>query len=378
MKTTWAVLLVFLIWGLFGLWFYDFLGAHTLRDAPPRSPHTESDLGSEDPENLKALADQRVVSEGQNDTETSRIKQTESSIVSRNTVSQKESSDDLNSPPAPFSNVVQIFRDSLALEFTVDFEVVQQQLLNYLNENPSSDLSIIGLYDAKERIMEPNLGRRRSVLLKNKLTQAGLPAERLWCSSDIREMFDQDQVSYLGGVLLMRKPGSESFRTTTAEGIAQNGTAALIEADSFSSIPIQQETSEIETKTETKPATVAKPKSIRSKERRIIFYPTIEGQSIVLRQNILDLLPVLSQWLDQDPKHRIKIVGHTDNVGHYEDNLVVGMRWANQMREWLGTTQKLNIDRLYTGSEGEGTPLYDNQTANGRFKNRRIELIFKP
>ena len=378
MKTTWAVLLVFLIWGLFGLWFYDFLGAHTLRDAPPRSPHTESDLGSEDPENLKALADQRVVSEGQNDTETSRIKQTESSIVSRNTVSQKESSDDLNSPPAPFSNVVQIFRDSLALEFTVDFEVVRQQLLNYLNENPSSDLSIIGLYDAKERIMEPNLGRRRSVLLKNKLTQAGLPAERLWCSSDIREMFDQDQVSYLGGVLLMRKPGSESFRTTTAEGIAQNGTAALIEAASFSSIPIQQETSEIETKTETKPVTVAKPKSIRSKERRIIFYPTIEGQSIVLRQNILDLLPVLSQWLDQDPKHRIKIVGHTDNVGHYEDNLVVGMRWANQMREWLGTTQKLNIDRLYTGSEGEGTPLYDNQTANGRFKNRRIELIFKP
>ena len=72
MKTTWAVLLVFLIWGLFGLWFYDFLGAHTLRDAPPRIPHTESDLGIEDTENLKALADQRVVSEDQNDTETSR------------------------------------------------------------------------------------------------------------------------------------------------------------------------------------------------------------------------------------------------------------------------------------------------------------------
>ena len=364
MKTSWAVLLVFLIWVLFGLWFYEFLGERKQQRAMvnPSIVETINTVNSAD-----SIAQQRAKENSDEPAQSPNTQDTTS-------LTREAFSDQRNT--AQFAKIIEVYRDSLGLNFTLEFADVRRGLIDFLNNDPMSDLAIIGLYDAQEKIMDPNIGRRRSVLLKDMLTESGLPADRLWCDSDIRQMFFKDQLSYLGGVLLMQKARAEPYQgyidVDPPNDLDQKPSPT--NKDVAASDPT--ETAAISPGVPD-PDVVKKPKRVRPRERSVLFYLTIENEAIVMQQSITDLIPVLSQWLNKDPRYSIQIMGHTDNVGHQDDNLVLGLKWANQMRNWLGSTQGLDLERLYIGSAGEERPLFDNQTTNGRFKNRRIELIFK-
>jgi len=71
-----------------------------------------------------------------------------------------------------------------------------------------------------------------------------------------------------------------------------------------------------------------------------------------------------------------EIVAYTDNVGTPEANELLSQKRANRMRDWL---QTLGIarERMTPVGRGELNFLDTNDTAEGRAKNRRLELIFK-
>ncbi len=73
---------------------------------------------------------------------------------------------------------------------------------------------------------------------------------------------------------------------------------------------------------------------------------------------------------------RIKILGYTDNIGPAEANQILSQKRADRMRDWL-ESQGINRDRMETSGRGEINFIASNQTADGRAKNRRIELIFE-
>ena len=67
------------------------------------------------------------------------------------------------------------------------------------------------------------------------------------------------------------------------------------------------------------------------------------------------------------------VVGHTDSVGTDAYNMKLGDRRAQAVKNFL-VAQGLERSRIYTESKGEKQPVADNQTREGRAKNRRVEI----
>lgn len=73
------------------------------------------------------------------------------------------------------------------------------------------------------------------------------------------------------------------------------------------------------------------------------------------------------------PKTLILVEGHTDNTGSEEYNMTLSKNRANSVTDYL-VSQGVSSGRFTTKWYGETQPKYDNTTADGRSKNRRVEL----
>jgi outer membrane protein OmpA-like peptidoglycan-associated protein len=70
---------------------------------------------------------------------------------------------------------------------------------------------------------------------------------------------------------------------------------------------------------------------------------------------------------------RLRVEGHTDALGSFENNLVVSKKRAKVVVDWL-TAHGVASDRLESQGYASAMPLADNETPDGRARNRRIEL----
>ncbi|MDQ2820072.1 MAG: OmpA family protein [Pseudomonadota bacterium] len=66
-------------------------------------------------------------------------------------------------------------------------------------------------------------------------------------------------------------------------------------------------------------------------------------------------------------------VGHTDSVGTDEYNQKLSVRRAESVKAYL-ESKGIESNRVYTEGKGEKQPVADNKTADGRAKNRRVEI----
>jgi OOP family OmpA-OmpF porin len=66
-------------------------------------------------------------------------------------------------------------------------------------------------------------------------------------------------------------------------------------------------------------------------------------------------------------------VGHTDSVGSDTYNQKLSVRRAEAVKSYL-VTKGIEKNRVYTEGKGEKQPVADNKTAEGRAKNRRVEI----
>lgn len=66
-------------------------------------------------------------------------------------------------------------------------------------------------------------------------------------------------------------------------------------------------------------------------------------------------------------------VGHTDSIGTEAYNQKLSIRRAEAVKAYL-VSKGITADRVYTEGKGESQPVADNKTAEGRAKNRRVEV----
>jgi OmpA-OmpF porin, OOP family len=66
-------------------------------------------------------------------------------------------------------------------------------------------------------------------------------------------------------------------------------------------------------------------------------------------------------------------VGHTDSVGTDAYNQKLSVKRADAIKTYL-TSKGIEKNRVYTEGKGEKSPVADNKTAEGRAKNRRVEI----
>jgi outer membrane protein OmpA-like peptidoglycan-associated protein len=78
--------------------------------------------------------------------------------------------------------------------------------------------------------------------------------------------------------------------------------------------------------------------------------------------------------LKEFPTIRLRIEGHTDNVGDPQMNQKLSEDRANAVRDYL-VKKGIAGDRLEAAGFGETRPVKDNATAEGRQSNRRIDFV---
>jgi outer membrane protein OmpA-like peptidoglycan-associated protein len=101
-----------------------------------------------------------------------------------------------------------------------------------------------------------------------------------------------------------------------------------------------------------------------------IFFETAQA---TLMETSLAELDKLAEALKRRPRIRLEVGGHTDAVGKDEDNMLLSERRAKAVYDYL-IERGIDPDRLTYRGYGESRPVADNNTPEGRAKNRRTTL----
>ena len=88
------------------------------------------------------------------------------------------------------------------------------------------------------------------------------------------------------------------------------------------------------------------------------------------RENLARFSGIVASY----PDLKFKIEGHTDNVGSAENNNVLSLRRAIAVRDYL-IGQHVAASNIDADGLGSTHPIADNETADGRARNRRVEII---
>ena len=111
---------------------------------------------------------------------------------------------------------------------------------------------------------------------------------------------------------------------------------------------------------------------------RMMGEATFDTGQAKLRKEFLPLLRKIGEVLGKT-KGEIIIAGHTDNVpligGQFRSNLGLSMARAGSVAEYLLKSTSIDPKKISTMGFGEYRPLDSNDTAQGRTKNRRVEII---
>lgn len=106
-----------------------------------------------------------------------------------------------------------------------------------------------------------------------------------------------------------------------------------------------------------------------------VYFDTAKYNINSSSQATLDKLAnVLMEYPDTD----VLVVGHTDSVGADEMNMTLSKNRAQAVTNYFVQNKGLSPGRFNTNWYGETAPVADNSTAEGRAKNRRVNLAIVP
>ena len=90
------------------------------------------------------------------------------------------------------------------------------------------------------------------------------------------------------------------------------------------------------------------------------------------------LLDQLLDALSVFPAANVVIEGHTDSFGSDAGNLTLSQQRADAVQTYLTDKGGISADRLTALGYGESQPLANNESAEGRRRNRRIDVVIYP
>ncbi len=105
----------------------------------------------------------------------------------------------------------------------------------------------------------------------------------------------------------------------------------------------------------------------------VLLGVTFDTNSDRLTANARDILDGTAEGLKGQPDMRVELSGYTDSRGSDEYNRMLSQKRANAVRAYL-LGQGVSPAQLRAVGYGESDPLYSNDTAEGRERNRRVEF----
>jgi outer membrane protein OmpA-like peptidoglycan-associated protein len=110
---------------------------------------------------------------------------------------------------------------------------------------------------------------------------------------------------------------------------------------------------------------------------RLVGLAFQSGQADV-NPNQRPLLEKVRRAVDVFPQSQVVIEGHTDAYGSDDANLALSRRRAEAVAAYLTGTLGVPQLRISAVGYGETQPIANNDTAQGRERNRRIDVIIEP
>jgi outer membrane protein OmpA-like peptidoglycan-associated protein len=93
-----------------------------------------------------------------------------------------------------------------------------------------------------------------------------------------------------------------------------------------------------------------------------------------IKANLRPILDQFAQGLSQQPSMEVRIVGHTDNTGSDAINNPLSVNRAQSARDYL-VARGVSSARIAIDGRGSREPIADNGSADGRARNRRIDIF---
>ncbi|NND62413.1 MAG: OmpA family protein [Flavobacteriaceae bacterium] len=330
MKNFLIAFLVFLIWSFFGLWLYSWLQPSTTSEENTTAAITEITEDSTASINEPLQVDEPV-----------RLNENEADSLSL-VENEDEVENQVELPSglkASTSNgdLVFLYTEGISIEKNSPEIIIDPKLLDfkyklntYLIEHPNEELHIGSLYSASENIESPNLGFQRAKKIEKILLETGIRPEKIVIKPIIREIDFDPMGNFPNGI-------------------------------SFSFHPLDNE--RIEARKLALPETTT-------------LYPKIVNNEIFVSPALEELLEKVKDAVSANPDLQIEVIGHTDNVGNANDNYILGLKHARQVRWYLVTKGKISRKKIKAISKGESESIASNKTARGRLLNRRIEIKY--
>ncbi len=207
------------------------------------------------------------------------------------------------------------------------------KLKDYLDANPLKRFNITGYYTSDEtnNSAYPNLGLARANAVKNYFVSKGIPSRLMNTFGKLNDDLAPNADNVFFG------PVDYSI-STRVEGDTASDDALKAACEAIKANPL------------------------------VLYFKTGEA-SINLtaeqRQKIADI----SRCVDKMGV-KVQVVGHTDNTGDADNNMVLGKNRADFAKGYLVRNGILS-DNIDATSKGQTEPIADNATDEGKAKNRR-------
>ncbi len=105
---------------------------------------------------------------------------------------------------------------------------------------------------------------------------------------------------------------------------------------------------------------------------------TIHNKSLNFKSNSTSIenttmLDIVVEILNKDTSISLTVIGHTDSDGSIKYNQTLGQKRADTIKNYL-VHKGISKSRIAATSQGELSPVVENDTTENKAKNRRVEL----
>ena len=111
-------------------------------------------------------------------------------------------------------------------------------------------------------------------------------------------------------------------------------------------------------------------KEVSSKSYQIQFEV---GSAVIKPESYAELDEILKSSVVAEGL-KLGVYGHTDNSGNPEANQKLSEERANAVKSYL-ISKKLDASRIEAKGFGQTKPMAENKTAEGKSKNRRVQIV---
>ena len=231
--------------------------------------------------------------------------------------------------------------------------------LAYVAQRKSEQAGVLGAMAANKAVKN-----RSNAEFRNEQAEIVKQGKQNLSDSEMKTAAARAEIDKLAAVKEVKDKSDAEFRNQQAEIVEQG----------------KQDLFESELRTADARAEIAKLAAVKEEERGLVV--TLSG-GVLFRSAKSTLLPSAQVKLDQVakallsiPARNLIVEGHTDSIGSESYNQGLSQRRADAVRDYL-VQKGYPADRIQARGKGEGSPIADNTSPEGRANNRRVEIVIE-